>query len=169
MSLAWPTNYRVVTQGFGTSKIAEEPTEHYQKDAGGYRKCAASLFPGANGYYHDFHRGTDIRAYLGTKLYAAEAGTVVAAEVLPSGSMRLRIQIRSGVTYSYSHCSRFLVKVGDAVKRGQVVALAGGTGGVIPHLHAELRRIENGLQVYYNFYRFTDGQDLAGTWWIRPV
>ena len=63
------------------------------------------------------------------------------------------VQIRhlNGLTTLYSHNSKNLVKAGDMVKAGQVIALTGQTGrATTPHLHFETRI--NGQAVNPNTY-----------------
>jgi murein DD-endopeptidase MepM/ murein hydrolase activator NlpD len=51
------------------------------------------------------------------------------------------IEHEYGYRSFYGHLSRPLVKPGDAVKRGAVIALSGNTGRTTgPHLHFEVRR-----------------------------
>ena len=51
------------------------------------------------------------------------------------------IKHSNGLISAYAHCEELLVKRGDSVNRGQVIARVGATGGVSePQLHFELRR-----------------------------
>jgi murein DD-endopeptidase MepM/ murein hydrolase activator NlpD len=86
--------------------------------------------------------GINIAAPLGTPIKAAENGTVVYAgnELRGFGNLLL-IRHADGWVTAYAHCEAFLVKRGDQVKRGQVVARVGQTGNVTsPQLHFELRK-----------------------------
>jgi len=87
------------------------------------------------------HKGVDLVTKSGTNIYAVEDG-----EVTFSGQMRgygNMIEIKHGNTYStrYGHNSRNMVKVGDRVKKGQVIGLVGATGrATTAHVHFELLR-----------------------------
>lgn len=88
------------------------------------------------------HAGIDVGASVGTPIYAADNGTVVYSQYNDGGYGNL-VQIDHGngfVTY-YGHCSELLVKVGDVVAKGDLIALVGNTGrSTGPHLHFEVRR-----------------------------
>ena len=86
--------------------------------------------------------GINISAPLGTPVHAAENGTVVYAgnELRGFGNLLL-IRHADGWVSAYAHCEALLVKRGDKVHRGQVVARVGQTGAVSsPQLHFELRK-----------------------------
>jgi murein DD-endopeptidase MepM/ murein hydrolase activator NlpD len=86
--------------------------------------------------------GINIAAPRGAPVRAAEAGTVAYAgnELRGFGNLLL-IRHAGGVVTAYAHADQILVKRGDAVKRGQVVARVGNTGGVpSPQLHFEVRQ-----------------------------
>ena len=92
-----------------------------------------------NGTHND---GIDISAPEGTPVLAAEAGVVAYAgnELRGYGNLVL-IKHANGWITAYAHCKELLVKRGDTVNRGQVIAKVGATGGVSePQLHFELRR-----------------------------
>lgn len=84
----------------------------------------------------EFHSGLDISDSEGTPIIAPANGVV-----LEVGSSRymgryLRLDHGRGCTTSYAHLSRFNVKPGDKVKRGQVLGLMGNTGNSSgPHVH----------------------------------
>ena len=78
----------------------------------------------------------------GTPVRAAEDGEVVYAsnELRMYGNLIL-IHHPNGFVTAYAHSSEILVKRGDLVKRGQVIARAGATGSVkAPQLHFETRK-----------------------------
>jgi murein DD-endopeptidase MepM/ murein hydrolase activator NlpD len=83
-----------------------------------------------------FHDGIDIAAPLGTPIYAAAAGIVQSAG--PSSGYGNLIVIRHDphtITF-YGHEEKILVKVGERVQPGQVIALEGNLGhSTGPHLH----------------------------------
>jgi murein DD-endopeptidase MepM/ murein hydrolase activator NlpD len=86
--------------------------------------------------------GINIAAPLGTPVRAAENGVVVYAgnELRGFGNLLL-IRHADGWVSAYAHCDALLVKRGDQVKRGQVIARVGQTGAVSsPQLHFELRK-----------------------------
>ncbi|MEK7246187.1 MAG: M23 family metallopeptidase [Pseudomonadota bacterium] len=85
--------------------------------------------------------GINIAAPKGAPVRAAEGGTVVYAgnELRGFGNLLL-IRHASGLVTAYAHADQILVKRGDAVNRGQIVARVGNTGGVpSPQLHFEVR------------------------------
>jgi hypothetical protein len=89
------------------------------------------------------HLGIDFGAPTGTPVGAASYGTVtVAAYVGPTGNL-VKIEHANGIETGYAHLSRFAegLKVGDKVKRLQVIGYVGSTGrSTGPHLHFSARR-----------------------------
>jgi murein DD-endopeptidase MepM/ murein hydrolase activator NlpD len=86
--------------------------------------------------------GVNIAVPAGTDIAAAETGTVAYAgsELKGFGNLIL-LRHDSGWVTAYAHAEQILVKRGDAVRRGQVIAKAGKTGSVDqPQLHFELRQ-----------------------------
>jgi murein DD-endopeptidase MepM/ murein hydrolase activator NlpD len=70
---------------------------------------------------------------------AAAGGVVIAAEYHHEFGNMLEVDHGNGIVTRYGHSSRLLAKVGDIVKRGQVVANVGSTGrSTGPHLHFEV-------------------------------
>lgn len=87
-----------------------------------------------------FHAGIDIGAGYGSDIVAAEAGTVTTATYGSGYGKYVVVSHGSGITTLYAHCSSILVKVGDKVSRGQVIAKVGSTGvSTGNHLHFEVR------------------------------
>jgi murein DD-endopeptidase MepM/ murein hydrolase activator NlpD len=89
-----------------------------------------------NGVPMAAHYGVDMAAPTGTPIHAPADGVVsISDEYYLDGGFTL-IDHGQGVSTSYLHQSRRLVKPGDAVKRGQRIGLIGATGRATgPHLH----------------------------------
>ncbi len=86
------------------------------------------------------HRGVDIAAREGEPVMAAEDGVVTF--VGWDSYFGHKIEIAHGARYTtmYGHNGKLLVRAGDRVRRGQIIALVGSTGTSSgPHLHYELR------------------------------
>ena len=89
------------------------------------------------------HTGTDIPAYAGTEIHAAQDGivTYVSPNEYSSYGWHCMISHASGYVTLYAHQRvRPIVKEGQAVKKGQVIGYVGTTGNSTGnHLHFELR------------------------------
>jgi murein DD-endopeptidase MepM/ murein hydrolase activator NlpD len=110
-SFRWPVRGRIIT-GFG---------------------------PKTNGQQND---GINLAVPEGTSVKAADDGVVAYAgsELKGYGNLVL-VRHSSGYVTAYAHASELMVKRGDQVKRGQVIAKAGQTGNVAsPQLHFEVRK-----------------------------
>ena len=93
-----------------------------------------------NGSLASIHRGLDYHAKTGTPVRAVNSGRVVVARPLYFEGNCVIIDHGQGFMTLYMHLSRFRVKEGDRVKRGQLIALSGGTGRATgPHLHLGVR------------------------------
>jgi murein DD-endopeptidase MepM/ murein hydrolase activator NlpD len=93
----------------------------------------------AGGSHND---GINIAAARGTPVASVDGGTVAYAgnELRGYGNLVL-VKHPSGWITAYAHLDELLVKQGDKVNRGQIIAKVGATGGVAePQLHFELRR-----------------------------
>jgi murein DD-endopeptidase MepM/ murein hydrolase activator NlpD len=86
--------------------------------------------------------GINLAVPEGTAVKAAEDGTVIyAGNELKSYGNLVLIRHAGGWVSAYAHNSELQVKRGDQVRRGQVVALSGMSGGVTtPQVHFELRK-----------------------------
>ncbi|WP_093233045.1 M23 family metallopeptidase [Sinorhizobium sp. NFACC03] len=86
------------------------------------------------------HAGIDFRATVGTRIRAAAPGTVTNAGLTGGYGNMVEIDHGNGVSGRYAHLSAVLVKVGDQVTEGEVIAKSGNTGrSTGPHLHYEIR------------------------------
>ena len=87
------------------------------------------------------HYGTDFTAPIGTKVYAPANGTVLKTSYQRGGAgYYIIIKHAGGYSTVYMHLSKALVRTGQKVSQGQVIALSGNTGGSTgPHLHYEIR------------------------------
>ncbi len=85
------------------------------------------------------HTGLDFAAEVGTPILAAAGGVVVSQEFHPQYGNMIEVDHGNDLITRYAHSSRVLVKKGDLVKRGQIIAEVGNTGrSTGPHLHFEV-------------------------------
>ena len=87
-----------------------------------------------------FHEGLDFPAPSGTKIFAAGDGIVTTSERTHDYGNLIKVNHGSGLETRYAHTLKRLVKNGERVFKGQVIALVGSTGrSTGPHLHYEIR------------------------------
>jgi len=99
-----------------------------------------------NGSLKGYHSGTDFRAALGTPIVAANDARVALVEKRFYSGGTVLLDHGEGIYTCYFHMSKFNVKAGDFVKRGEILGLSGKSGRVTgPHLHFSARI--NGVQV----------------------
>jgi murein DD-endopeptidase MepM/ murein hydrolase activator NlpD len=85
------------------------------------------------------HSGLDFPAEVGTPIYAAAGGVVVAQEFHPQYGNMIEVDHGNALVTRYAHTSRVGVKKGDLIKRGQKIAEVGNTGrSTGAHLHFEV-------------------------------
>ncbi len=102
-------------------------------------RIIAAFGPKPNGLQND---GINLAVPEGTPVKAAEDGVVAYAgnELKGYGNLVL-IRHANGFVTAYANASEILVKRGETVKRGQVIAKSGETGNVTsPQLHFEIRK-----------------------------
>lgn len=102
------------------------------------------------------HTGCDFTARTGTPIYATGDGTVKLAESKYGGYGK-QVEINHGFGYitKYAHMSKYIVKIGQKVKRGEIIGYVGNTGtSTAPHLHYEV--IYKGSKVNPVHYFFND-------------
>jgi len=87
-----------------------------------------------------FHKGIDFTAPRGTPIQATGNGTVIVAKSQRSGfGKHVKIDHGYGYVSVYAHMNSMDVKVGQKVKKGQVIGTVGSTGlSTAPHCHYEI-------------------------------
>jgi len=87
----------------------------------------------------DFHPGLDISANRGTPVFATADGTVGSARYHGNYGNAVLIDHGFGIETRFAHLSAFAVRVGQHVRRGDVVGYVGSTGrATSAHLHYEI-------------------------------
>jgi murein DD-endopeptidase MepM/ murein hydrolase activator NlpD len=131
-----------------TLPVARTPGSWTRSDARGrtrefsvrwpMRGEVSSGFGMRDGAHHD---GLDIPARKGTPIRASESGRVIYSDNRLSGYGNMVIVKHAGrLSTVYAHNRRNLVRAGDFVERGQIVAEVGDSGRAsAPHLHFEVR------------------------------
>lgn len=88
----------------------------------------------------EFHSGIDISSPTGTNIVAAESGRVSYAGYMRGYGNVIILSHDGGYSTVYAHNSVNLVKKGQYIKKGSVIAKVGRTGNATgPHLHFEVR------------------------------
>lgn len=107
---------------------------------------------------HYRHSGLDFHAPYDTPVRAINSGKVVVSGVQWVAGETICLDHGGGVFSKYLHLSRRLVKEGDNVARGQVIARSGNSGGQKPSPHLHLDLIVNGIRVDPKDFMKTAGQ-----------
>ncbi len=93
-----------------------------------------------------WHSGVDFAGKLGAEVVSVAAGVVVYAGSRYGYGEMVEINHGGGFSTRYGHHKELFVKVGDIVKKGQVIGLIGSTGrSTGPHVHFEV--FKNGRAV----------------------
>ena len=101
------------------------------------------------------HYGMDYSAKVGTEIYATGDGVISKVKRSKRGYGNY-VKINHGFGYEtlYAHMSKYIVKKGQKVKRGEVIGYVGNTGiSTAPHLHYEVRKDNkkiNPVNFYFN-------------------
>ena len=116
----WPEPSAVISQGFGPSDLALEPSY---------------------ATYPHFHTGLDLAAPALNPVLAADDGIVAIVGTGTTGyGNYVVLGHRGGLVTLYGHLHDALVKPGDSISQGQPIGLEGSTGNSTgPHVHFELR------------------------------
>ncbi|MCF6223659.1 MAG: M23 family metallopeptidase [Flavobacteriaceae bacterium] len=99
------------------------------------------------------HKGMDFTSPKGTPIYATGNGKITRADSGSTGfGKHIRIDHGFGYVTLYAHLSKYNVKRGQKVKRGDLIGYVGSTGrSQAPHLHYEVRYNRNAVNPI-NFY-----------------
>ena len=130
--------------------IKEDAFKHFDPDrlwAGDFRPPVTASISDVfgtgrtfNGKVQSRHQGLDYAVPSGTPVAALNRGTVLLARPLYFEGNCVVIDHGQGLLSLYMHLSRFKVKEGEQVSRGQELGLSGGTGRATgPHLHIAVR------------------------------
>lgn len=113
---------------------------------------------GAKGYgVFGRHAGVDLRAGVGTALYAPGKGIVRSIDNV--GNKIIEAEI-GGKWHRFLHLSGFRVKAGEKFNEGQLLGYTGNTGGVAAHLHWDVRK--KGTAWNRSFSDYYNPQKLVG-------
>lgn len=101
-----------------------------------------------------YHSGIDFASFVGAEVYASGDGEVVKVESNHWGYGNM-ITIDHGYGYKtrYAHLSKFVVRQGQKVKRGQLIGYVGSTGkSTGPHLHYEVMKSDVNVDPIHFFF-----------------
>lgn len=92
----------------------------------------------------DLHAGVDLAAPLNTPVKAPIDGEIIGVGSTPTGGNYVKVKGANGDVWYFGHLNRAAVRVGDQVRRGQLVAYSGASGSfngkpVGPHVHVQLQ------------------------------
>jgi murein DD-endopeptidase MepM/ murein hydrolase activator NlpD len=88
----------------------------------------------------EMHLGLDIAALYGSSIVAPADGVVIYAQRKAAYGNLIIVDHGNGLTTRHGHLSRFNVRVGQRVQKGEVIGYVGNTGRTTaPHLHYEVR------------------------------
>jgi murein DD-endopeptidase MepM/ murein hydrolase activator NlpD len=88
-----------------------------------------------------YHRGVDIAAPNGSPIKAMADGVVAKVSTSYAKGLNVEIQHAAGFSTAYFHLSKSMVKAGQRVRQGEVIAQEGSSGNSTgPHLHFEIHK-----------------------------
>ena len=126
----------IQNKGLARKTIESKEEDFIWPIDGGGRIDISSQF----GERNNRHEGIDIPIAKGTLIVASQDGRVVRCAFDGGHGNSILIAHRNNFYTRYSHNSEILVKTGDEVKKGQIIAFSGSTGNSTgPHLHFEIR------------------------------
>jgi len=143
-------NFNVLNNFFENQKLELSqtpsimPTQGYWSSPYGWRD---DPFTGKR----TFHRGVDIATQSGNPVIATADGIVIQTKTDKIGGKTIKISHpKTGFVTVYCHISKYLVRPGQRVKRGDTIGLIGSTGKARgPHVHYEVRLDGKSLNPWY--------------------
>lgn len=107
------------------------------------------------------HHGIDFSLPKGSPVYATGDGTISLVRSSFGGyGKQIEIDHGFGYTTKYAHLDEFLVKKGQKVKRGEIIAYSGNTGkSTAPHLHYEVQIDNKPVDPVHYFYKDLDATE----------
>jgi murein DD-endopeptidase MepM/ murein hydrolase activator NlpD len=118
----WPEKYRTISQPFGCTSVRQAPTSS---------SCSSG----------HFHTGDDIAGPDQTEVFAADTGVARVFHGSTGYGNYVIVTHGNGWATLYGHLHDVVVKDGDLVQRGDLLAHEGTTGNSTgPHLHFEVRK-----------------------------
>jgi murein DD-endopeptidase MepM/ murein hydrolase activator NlpD len=121
------------------ARVAEAAPAEAASPGGAVQLVTGRVTSGFGARFGRAHQGIDIAAPIGTPIRAPLAGTVI--ESGPASGFGMWVQVRhaDGTVTTYGHINRSLVRVGQEVAAGEVIAEVGNRGrSTGPHLHIEV-------------------------------
>lgn len=132
------------------------PNKKLERMASGYGMRVDPIYK-----IQEFHKGMDFTCPIGTEVHVTGDGVVEDVRFSYAGYGN-EIIVNHGYGYKtrYAHLSKSVVKEGQKLKRGEVIAYTGSTGkSVGPHLHYEVMKngdVVNPVYFYYNDLKDAD-------------
>ena len=136
--------------------IQPVPNKNLERMASGYGWRVDPIYK-----IQEFHKGMDFTCPIGTAVHVTGDGVVETVD-FSYGGYGNEVVVNHGYGYRtrYGHLSRFNVKPGMKVKRGDVIAFSGNTGkSTGPHVHYEVMKngqVLNPVYFYYNDLKDAD-------------
>jgi murein DD-endopeptidase MepM/ murein hydrolase activator NlpD len=122
-------------------EVAKSPQEPLSDSEGFLWPVNGMINSGFGRRGSTFHDGVDIAAPEGTPIRAIAVGDVIYSDRLRGYGNIIIIRHEEGIVSVYAHNEVNLVRQGETVSRGDIIARVGSTGRVTgPHLHFEIRK-----------------------------
>lgn len=134
------TYQNLLKQGFGRRIVQVDPRRYiWPAETPRYTSRFGSRFS-------EMHSGLDISAPMSTPVVAADDGEVIGSAWMGGLGKAVIILHEDGKKTVYGHNNNLLLKVGERVNRGQIIAYSGSTGrSTGPHIHFEVRFQDVGM------------------------
>ena len=135
-------SYSVTAEPVSAVKIVGTKALPRYMATGKFIKPSNGRFSSGYGYrpnLGDKHTGVDFAGATGTNIWASDGGVVIHAGWKGNFGYCVYIDHQNGYVTRYAHCSKLLVKKGDKVAQGDIIAKVGNTGRSYgSHVHFEI-------------------------------